>query len=97
MRIVALVLAVYAWAAVGVLLIFLGRIAFFYEKTSGQRVHYQLLPIPALLLGAGAIWYLVCDVEFTGQPVADLLLFGGGILLGLFGSRLHELMTGERR
>lgn len=97
MQIVALILAIYAWAAIGMLLVFLGRIAYFYEKTSGQRVGYYLLPIPALLLIAGAVWYLVRDVGFTGQPIADLLLFGGGVLLGLFGSRLHELMTGERR
>ena len=97
MQTVALILAIYAWVAIGALLVFLGRVAYFYEKTSGQRVGYYLLPIPALLLAVGAVWYLVRDVGFTGQPIADLLLFSGGILLGMFGSRLHELMTGERQ
>lgn len=97
MQIVALILAIYAWVAIGLLLVFLGRIAYFYEKTSGQRVGYYLLLIPALLLAAGVAWYLVCNVEFTGRPVADLLLFSGGVVLFLFGSHLHSLMTGERR
>jgi hypothetical protein len=97
MQIVALILAIYAWIAVGMLLVFLGRIAYFYEKTSGQRVRYYLFAIPALLLAAGAIWYLVRNAGFTGQPGADLLLFGGGAALFLFGFRLQDLMTGERR
>lgn len=90
-------LAIYAWVIIGMLLVFLWRIAYFYEKTSGQRVGYRFLLLPALLLGAGVIWYLVRGAEFVGQPIGDLLLFGGGVLLWLFGFRLQELMTGERR
>lgn len=96
MDVVRYVLAVYSWAVVGVLLVFLWRIAYFYEKTSGQSVPHYLVIFPALLLAAGVVWYLVHSVGFTGQPVGDLLLFGGGILLLLFGSRLQELMAGER-
>jgi hypothetical protein len=97
MRILALILAIYAWVAIGMLLVFLGRIAYFYEKTSGQRVRYYLSSIPALLLAAGAIWYLIRNAGFTGQPGADLLLCSGGVALCLFGIRLQDLMTGERR
>lgn len=97
MHVLALILTIYAWVVIGMLLLFLGRIAYFYEKTSGERVGYYLLWIPALLLAAGVTWYLVRDTEFTGQPIADLLLFGGGFALFLFGSHLHSLMTGERR
>ena len=53
--------------------------------------------VPAVLLAAGAILYLVCDVGFIGEPVADLLLFGGGLSLVAFGIHLRELMTGERQ
>jgi len=97
MELIKAILIIYSWAAVGVLVLFLWRIAYFYEKTSGQRVGYYFLLLPTLLLIAGAIWYLVCDVEFTGQPVGDLLLCSGGALFFLFGFRLRELMTGERR
>jgi len=90
-------LTIYEWAAIGVLIAFLWRIAYFYERTSGQRVGYRLLIVPALMLGAGAAWYLIYNGEFIGEPVGDLLLFGGGVLICLFGLRLQELMTGERR
>ncbi|MCP4537396.1 MAG: hypothetical protein GY832_09640 [Chloroflexi bacterium] len=97
MEIIKYILAIYSWAAIGILLIFLGRVAYFYEKTSGQPTGYYLLFLPALLLVAGACWYLVTNVEFTGQPIGDLLLFGGGLLLSIFGIRLQEFMTGERK
>jgi hypothetical protein len=88
--------AIYSWSVIGALLVFLWRIAYFYEKTSGQRVPHYALVFPSLLLVAGVVWYLIHDVEFTGQPVGDLLLFVGGVLLLAFGGRLQELMTGER-
>ena len=91
------VLAIWSWIVIGLLIVFLWRIAYFYQKTSGQRVGYYLLIVAALLLTGGAVWYLVADVGFTGEPAADLLLFGGGILIFVFGGRLQELMTGERR
>jgi hypothetical protein len=97
MEIIKYILAIYSWAAIGILLVFLGRIAYFYEKTSGQQTGYYLLFLPGLLLIAGACWYLIRNVEFTGQPIGDLLLFGGGLLLGIFGIRLQEFMTGERK
>jgi hypothetical protein len=96
-QIIKYALMLYSWVAIGMLIVFLGRIAYFYEKTSGQRVGYYLVVVPALLLAAGAVWYIVRRVEFTGEPVGDLLLFFGGLLLFLFGGRLQELMTGERR
>lgn len=97
MEVLQTILTVYAWTVIGMLIVFLWRIAYFYEKTSGQRVGYYFLLLPALLLVAGAIWYLVYNREFTGQPTGDLLLFVGGVLLCLFGFRLQELMIGERQ
>ena len=90
-------LTIFSWIVIGVLIVFLWRIAYFYEKTSGQRVIHYLLVLPVMLLVAGVVWYLVRDIEFMGQPVGDLLLFGGGSLLFMFGGHLQELMTGERR
>jgi len=97
MEAIKYILAGYSWAVIGVLLVFLWRVAYFYERTSGQRVGYRFLLLPSLLLAAGAVWYLVCGAEFIGQPGGDLLLFSGGVLLCLFGFRLQELMTGERQ
>lgn len=96
MEVIKYILVIYSWAVIGVLIVFLWRIAYFYEKTSGQHVGYYLLVMPSLLLAAGVVWYLVYDVEFTGRPIGDLWLFGGGVLLCLFGLRLQELMTGEQ-
>jgi hypothetical protein len=97
MRTIAYSLAIISWAIVGLLLVFLGRIAYFYEKTSKQRVGYWLLPIPGVLLLLGVILYLTHDVGFIGHPTGDVLMLTGGLLLVLFGSHLQELMTGERR
>jgi hypothetical protein len=95
--IVEYILAIWSWVVIGVLVVFLWRIAYFYQKMSGQQVGYYLLIVAILLLVIGAVLYLIFDVGFTGEPVADLLLFGGGLLLFVFGGRLQELMTGERR
>ena len=89
-------LTIYSSVAVGILIVFLWRVAYFYEQTSGHRVGHHFFALPALLLAAGVIWYLKYGGEFTGQPVGDLLLFSGGALLCILGSRLQELMTGER-
>jgi hypothetical protein len=97
MQIVAYILAIWSWVVIGVLITFLWRIAFFYQKTSGQRVGPWLVLIPAALLAAGSILYLVFDVGFVGRPIADLLLFSGGLSLVVFGIHLRELMTGERQ
>ncbi|MGD2144920.1 MAG: hypothetical protein PVF54_10615 [Anaerolineae bacterium] len=90
------VLVVYSWVMIGALLFFLWSIARFYEKASGQRVWHRLLALPTMVLGAGAVWYLGHNVDFVGQPVADLFLFTAGVLLFLFSNRLERLMTGER-
>lgn len=97
MQVLKYVLAIYAWLVIGVLLVFLGRIAYFYEKTSGQRVGHYVLFIPSLLLAGGAVWYLAHSIEFIGESVGNILLFAGGFLLFLFSGRLQDLMTGERR
>jgi tellurite resistance protein TehA-like permease len=96
-RAIKFILAAWSFGVIGMLLFFMWRVAYFYEKTSGQRVSYYLLTIPALSLTAGAIWYLVHNVEFVGEPVGDVLLLVGGVVLFLFCVHLQEVMTGERR
>jgi hypothetical protein len=89
------VLIVYSWLVIGALLFFLWRIASFYENASGHPVGHRFLILPGAILAAGVIWYLRSDSDFVGQPIGDLLLFTGGILLFLFTERLQRLMTGE--
>jgi len=89
-------LAVYSWAVVGLLTIFLWRVAYFYERMSGERVYHMLVILPALLLLCGAIWYLWSGKPFVGEPGADVCLFLGGVGLGIFGVRLQMLMTGAQ-
>ncbi len=96
MRVISAILIVYTWLGVGVLISFLGRIAYFYEKTSGQSTGYYFLVFPTVILMVGAGWYLVHNVDFTGEPMGDVLLLLGGGLLSFFGARLEKIMTGER-
>lgn len=89
------ILAIYSWLVIGIMLFFLWQVAGFYERASGQRVGHRFLLLPGVLLAGGVIWYLLHDSDFVGQPLGDLLLCGGGILLLLFSNRLQRLMTGE--
>jgi hypothetical protein len=75
--------------------VFIWHIAGFYEKASGQSVGQRFLILPGVLLTGGVVWYLRWDCDFVGQPIGDLLLFSGGILLLLFAARLQQKMTGE--
>lgn len=97
MAVAQLVFSIYAWIAIGVLVAFLWRIAYFYQKASDEPLRHRLLAVPVVLLGAGALWYIVRGGEFVGHPASDTLLFVGGLLLILFSARLQELMTGERK
>ena len=96
MGIVKQMLTIYSWALIGVLIVFLWRIAYFYQKASAERLRYRLLVIPSLLFATGALWHIIAGEEFIRQPIGDALLCSGGVTLVLFGSRLQELMTGGR-
>jgi len=96
-NVIKFILTAWSLGVVWLLLLFLARIAYFYEKTAGQRVGYFLPIVPAILLAAGTIWYLVKDVDFIGESAGDLLLLAGGLALILFGAHLQEVMTGEKR
>ena len=90
------ILMAYSWIVVGVLIIFLWRIAFFYEKTSERWVGHYLVMIPGLVLLAGVVRYLVVGKPLVGDSVGDILLFVGGLGMTVFGMRLQRLMTGEQ-
>ena len=89
---------------VAVLIYFLIRIARFYESkyaelyrdSPRQRTYYQLFLIPILLFVVAAGRYAFLG-EFCGDPIGDLALLVGGIILVVLGYRLQELMTGGHR
>jgi len=96
MRVIQGLLTAYAWVIVGVLVVFLWRIAFFYEKTSGRWVGHFLVFVPGALLLAGVARYFLARKPLVGDSLGDLLLFLGGGGIALFGMRLQHLMTGEQ-
>jgi hypothetical protein len=88
--------AALAWLGVTILIFLLWRIALFYERSSGQRSHSYLFIPPLFLLPAAAIRYIVYDVNFMGDPIADLLFFLGGMFLFVGAALLGQIMMGER-
>jgi len=91
------VLLAYSWLIIVALIVFLARIGYFYQKTSGERSGYLWFSIPALFLSGGIIWYMFHNVNLVQESVANALLSIGGFSLLLLSSRLQHIMTGERR
>jgi hypothetical protein len=89
-------LTLYAWALAALLLIFLFRIARFYQRTAAEPSHYQLFLIPLGLFAGAALRYAWLG-QFTGDALGDLLLFAGGLTLFALGAFLSRLMMGPRR
>jgi hypothetical protein len=98
------ILTLYPWVLITVLVVFLILIARFYEKkyaelyrnTPGQQTYYSLFSIP-LVLFLLAVGRYVLSRDFAGDVLADMALFGGGILLAALVYRLQHLMTGGSR
>ena len=98
------ILALVAWIGVAALQVVLMRIAQFFERNSGKRSWYRAYLLPLVLNTTGAGSYLLHIIkepaairawpDFTGDPLANLCLFLGGILLVLLGAHLHDEMMG---
>lgn len=88
--------AALAWLGVTGMIALLWLIARFYERSSGQRTHSYLFIPPLFLLPAAAIRYLVYDLSFLGDPIADLMFFLGGVFLFVGATLLGQIMMGER-
>ena len=48
-------LTIYSSVVIGILIVFLWRVAYFYERTSGHRVGHYFFVVPALLGGTSDI------------------------------------------
>jgi hypothetical protein len=95
MKIVDSALSLYIWVGLTALMIFLYRIARFYQTTSGRRSYYQLFLIPIGLLLAGGLRYASLNI-IVGDALGDLLMIGGGLSLIGLGYYMLKLMTGGR-
>ena len=93
-------LAVLAWAGILSLQLTLMGIARFFERSSGQKTKYQLyiLTITLTTIGAGRYIFRFQQPstwpDFSGDPIANILLFFAGLLLLWLGNLLHERMMG---
>jgi hypothetical protein len=98
------ILTLYPWVLIAALIFCLALIAQFYEKkyaelykhVPGQQTYYALFSIPLVLLLLAAGRYMASR-DFAGDALADIALFGGGILLAALAYRLQHLMTGGSR
>lgn len=88
-------LSVYIWVGLSALMIFLYRIARFYQATSGRRSYYQLFLVPIVLLLAGGLRYASLSI-FVGDGLGDVLMVIGGFSLIGLGYYMLRLMTGGR-
>jgi len=96
MTVATCLVASLTWTGISLLIFLLWRIARFYEHSSGQRAYSYLFLLSLLLLLAGAVYYILFDVDFIGSTTASLLLFFGGTLLGIATILLGQVMGVDR-
>lgn len=87
-------LLVLIWAGAGVLIVLLYRIGRFWQSQTGLQAYHQVFLAPLVLFVAAALRYMMTDVGFAGDVLADLLAFSGGVSLSLAGYILLKRMTG---
>jgi hypothetical protein len=93
MKIFESALSLYIWIGLTVLMVFLYRIARFYQVTSGRRSYYQLFLVPIGLLLAGGLRYATLGI-IVGDALGDAFMILGGLSLMALGAYMLNLMTG---
>jgi len=89
-------LVLYTWFLLAALLLFMLLIARFYQNFSGDRSFPRLYLIPMIAFGAAAVRYTSLS-KIARDPVADLLMALGGVVLIALVLRLYWLMIYRRR
>jgi len=87
-------LLIIIWTGAGVLIVLLYRIGRFWQSQTGLQAYHQVFLVPLILFIAAALRYVMTDVGFTGDVLADLLALSGGVSLSLAGYILLKRMTG---
>ena len=85
-------LNLYTWFLLTALLFFLMLIARFYERFSGERTHFRVFMVPAVLFGVDVVH------RAAGSPLGQdwlgaLLSAAAGIILTVLCLRLYRQMT----
>ena len=88
-------LSIFAWFPVAVLLALLTLIARFYQKQTGEATYYPLFAVPIVCFGLAAAQQTRTNRIFT-DPIGDLLLFLGGVVLVILCLWLYHKMTSGR-
>lgn len=91
------VLTLYNWIVVAILILFLFLIGRFYEIKFGQKSHYTFMLLPPVFFLVAAVWYAVASDDIVGEPVPDILLLVGGLILTWLCYSLYKTMMGGRR
>lgn len=86
---------IYTWFGMSALFFLMALIARFYERLSGQRTYYWLFALPLIAFALATVIFTRQDV-ITGDALGDLLLFAGGLTLGVLCLRIYQLMTSGR-
>ena len=104
MMLLAQILTLSSWGAVGGLLFFLFVIARFFEQrrleknsvTARKRFYYPLLLVAAVLFIVSAVIYAFHETLIVGNFGADLLRITGSLIFIYSGYSLFNTMIGGR-
>ncbi len=103
MRFLAQFLTLYTWGVICILLLFLFRIALFFERRRQKKTakkqalsFYQFLLVPIIFFAVSAVLYALSPSLIVGRPLADSLRIIGALFLGVTGYVLLNTMIGGR-
>lgn len=88
-------LSLFNWFTIAALLFFILLIARFYQKFSGERTYFSLFGVVIIILGIATVRYTSLR-RISGDSVADILSFLGGIILLTLSIQLYRKMTREK-
>jgi hypothetical protein len=88
-------LSIVAWFPVAVLLALFMLIARFYQKQTGELTYFPLFGVPIVCFGLAAAQEARTNQIFS-DPIGDVLLFAGGVILVVLCVLLYRKMTSGR-
>jgi hypothetical protein len=89
-------LSLFSWFVLAGLLFFVLLIARFYQKFSGERTYFFLFGVVIILFGISTVRYTSLR-QISGDWVADILSFIGGVMLITLSIRLYTKMMTQNK